>query len=276
MESSPGCLRGTAGHQGRPPTRLPSPWLGILTCRSGTLCTRGIATLRACGASGRRPGRSRGSAARSWCRRAGPAGRPARRKPRSVRPLRRREELMATSKAGAAPAARPDCAPITPSPSFTRQNPARTHLHRIAQVLRTQQPQRLHRLEGATGSSTGEVVEMGAGGRPARDGGPHPLTVFTFLQVEQAGIRAERRRTTLRDGSRLSSCCPALPQPQPRAHSPVRSLRKQLCPRRSAPLRPAPRQQTRLHSSGEPSSALQGEAWRVGTPGGTKDGGTPG
>lgn len=42
----------------------------------------------------------------------------------------------------------------------------------------------------------------------------------------------------------------------PATRSPVRSLRKQLCPHRPAPPPPAPRRPTRLRTSGGPSSAL--------------------
>lgn len=105
MESSPGCLRGAgAGMRAASPSRtpliaiqpsctsLPQPQRRRLTCRFGTLCTQGTASPSACGASGQCPGRPRGSAARSWCRKPGPAGHPARRTPSTGRPLNRDRE----------------------------------------------------------------------------------------------------------------------------------------------------------------------------------------
>lgn len=134
--------------------------------------------------------------------------------------------------------------------------PARTHLHGLSHVLRTEEPAGLHGLEAAAGSSAGEVVEAGAAVHPARDGGPHPPTVFTFLKAEEpSGVR---------DAARGQAEAP----PPSATRSPVRSLRKQLYPHQPAPPPPAPHQRTRLRTSGGPSSALWG--------GGVRDkGGSP-
>lgn len=105
--------------------------------------------------------------------------------------------------------------------------PVRTHLQGLGQVLGTEQPQRLHGLEAAAGSGAGEVVEPGATGRPARDGGPQPLTVFTFLEVEQrGGVRGDARGEATLPAPPRTQRSPH--QPPPGTRSPVRSLRKQL------------------------------------------------
>lgn len=177
-------------------TSLPQPQRRRLTCRFGTLCTQGTASPSACGASGQCPGRPRGSAARSWCRKPGPAGHPARRTPSTGRPLNRdREEgCQDHPLAGLCPLPGTLGPPLQgrrgPSTQGWWSQPTRTHLHGLGHVLGTEEPEGLHGLEAAAGGGAGEVVEAGAAGRPARDGGPHPPTVFTFLKAEEPrGVR---------------------------------------------------------------------------------------
>lgn len=83
----------------------------------------------------------------------------------------------------------------------------------------------------------------------------------------------------LRTGGGGGTFCPPprIPCSLSESRSPVRSLRKQLCPRRPAPPRHAPHHRTRLRTSGEPSSALRGGGVRnrdphgIGTPKGLWD-----